>query len=147
MPFERGPYLSAAFLCEKVLVEQDGVKSAIRIFDRTTHGVAGPSPPQQMEPFNYNLFLFLRFKSGEARGPMQLRITLIRPSGESPPPRIQQIYFEGEDDRGVDIVARMLIQVTMPGVHWFLVELDDQVVTKIPWRVICTPTITQRTDV
>lgn len=145
MAFERGPYLAAAFLCEKVLVEQDGVKSAIRIFDRTTHTLAGPAPPQPMEPFNYELVLFVRFKSGEARGPMQLRMTLIRPSGESPPPMVQQIYFEGEEDRGVDIVGNMRVRVTMPGVHWFLIELDDVVVTRVPWRVIYSPMITPRT--
>lgn len=38
-----GPFLSAALLCEKVLVEQDGIKSAIRIIDRVTHAVLGPT--------------------------------------------------------------------------------------------------------
>lgn len=147
MPFDRGPYLSAAFLCEKVLVERDEVKSAIRIFDRTTHAAAGPTPPQQMEPFDYEFALFLRFKSGEARGPMQLRVTLIRPSGESPTPTVQQIYFEGEEDRGVDIVGRMRVRVTMPGVHWFIIHLDDEIVTRVPWRVIYSPVITPQTDV
>ena len=33
-PFERGPYLSAALLCERVPREGDGVKSALRISDR-----------------------------------------------------------------------------------------------------------------
>src|SRR2546426_4711541 len=114
MPFGRGPFLSAAFLCEKFLVEQEGVKSAIRIFDRTTHTVVGPTPPPQMEPFDSDVVLFLRFKAGQARGPVPLRLTLIRPSGESPPPSAQQVYFEGEDDRGVDIVANMRIRVMMP---------------------------------
>lgn len=67
MPFEGGPYLSAAFLCEKVLTEADGVKSAIRIFDRTTHTIAGPAPPTEMQPFDYEFMLFIRFKSGAAR--------------------------------------------------------------------------------
>ena len=43
IPFDQGPYLSAALLCEKVLEEKDGVKSAIRIIDRVTRTVTGPS--------------------------------------------------------------------------------------------------------
>ena len=146
MAFERGPYLSAAFLCEKVLVEQNDIKSAIRIFDRTTHTVGAPDPPQEMEPFEYEFILFIRFKSGDVRGPRQLRVTLIRPSGESPTPMSQQIYFEGEEDRGVDIVANMRIRVMMPGVHWFVIELEGAAVTKVPWRVIYSPVITRQTD-
>ena len=53
--FEQGPYLSAAFFCEKVLVEQDGVKSAIRIVDRVTRTVVHPNPPPEMEPFDYDM--------------------------------------------------------------------------------------------
>ncbi len=139
MAFERGPFLSAAFLCEKVLVEQDGVKSAIRIIDRVTHQVPGPNPPQQMQPFIYNMVLFLRFKSGEARGPHSLRITMIKPSGESPAPSQQVVHFEGEDDRGNDIVVNLLIQLELPGLYWFEVHLEDVRVTKIPFRVIYVP--------
>ena len=62
----RGPYLSAAFLCEKVLEEKDGVKSAIRIIDRVTRTAVGPNPPMEMEPFQYNIVLLLKFKSGLA---------------------------------------------------------------------------------
>lgn len=141
MPFERGPFLSAAFLCEKVLVEQDGVKSAIRIIDRVTHQVAGLNPPQQMQPFTYQMTLFLRFKSGEARGPHSLRITLIKPSGESPAPTQRVIHFEGEDDRGNDIIGNMNLSLDMPGLYWFEVHLDDERITKVPFRVIYVPVI------
>lgn len=74
---------------------------------------------------------------------MQLRVTLIQPNGEGPPPQQQQIYFEGEDDRGVDLSITTKLRVPMPGVYWFVVELDDQLVTKIPWRIIYSPVITR----
>lgn len=146
MAFDQGPYLSAAFLCEKVLIEQDGVKSAIRIFDRTTRGAVGTPPPEQMEPFDFECVLFVRFKAGQVRGPRRLRTTLIKPSGESPPPQEQQIYFEGEDDRGVDIVGNMRIRVEMPGVYWFLLELEGTFLTRIPWRVIYAPMFIPQTS-
>lgn len=145
MAFDTGPYLLAAFLCETILVEQDGVKSAIRIFDRTTQTVSGTNPPQQMEPFDYEMTLFLAFKSGSARGPMTVLVTIIRPDGESPTPFQHQLYFEGEDDRGVELVAKMRVHVPMPGVYWFLVALDGTPVTRIPWRVIYEPKIVRQT--
>jgi hypothetical protein len=40
-----GPYIGAAFLCEKILQEKDGVLSAIRIVDRITHSAVGPEAP------------------------------------------------------------------------------------------------------
>lgn len=141
MAFEQGPYLTAAFLCEKVLDEKDGVKSAIRIFDRTTeHAIAAtPGAQPEMAPFDFKFCLFVQLKAGAVRGPHQFRVTLIRPSGESHPPTEQQIYFEGEDDRGVDIVILLDLKVTKPGVYWFRLEFDDQLLTKIPWRVIYAP--------
>lgn len=142
-PFERGPYLSAAFLCEKILVEQDGVKSAIRIIDRVTHTVSAPSPPETMPPFNYDICLFLRFKSGWARGPLPLRITLVKPSGDSPAPMHQTIHFEGEEDRGVDIVVNMRITLEMTGIYWFMIDLDNVRITQVPMRLVYVPQITQ----
>jgi hypothetical protein len=145
MAFEPGPYLTAAFLCEKVLIEQDGLKSAIRIFDRTTRTVGSPAPPKEMEPFDYEFTVFISFKAGAARGPMPLRITLVKPSGDSSPPSEQQLYFEGEDDRGVEVIAATRVKITMPGVYWFLIYLENTPVTRIPWRVIYSPIITPRT--
>src|SRR3990170_8691247 len=104
MPFREGPYLSAALICEKVLEEPGGVKSAIRIIDRVTRTVEAPSPPDQMEAFDYEMTLLVRLKSGLARGVFPLQVRLIKPSGESPTPLTRNVLFEGEEDRGVDIV-------------------------------------------
>ena len=46
-----GPYLNAAFLCEKILEEKSGVLSAIRIIDRVTYTYkASPENPSSGEP-------------------------------------------------------------------------------------------------
>lgn len=141
----RGPYLSAAFLCEKVLEEKDGVKSAIRIVDRVSHTVACPEPPTKMPPLRYPLCLYIRLKSGAARGPMPLRITLVKPSGESHAPMEFTLVFEGEEDRGVDVVGNMQIEFEMPGIYWFQVELDGKPLTQIPLRIIYVPQRIMRT--
>ena len=143
-PVERGgPYLSAAFLCEKVLIEQDGVKSAIRIIDRVIRTVAGLSPPKQMEPFDYSISMLIKLKAGWARGSYPLRITLVKPSGESPPAIQQTVHFEGEEDRGVDIVTNIVLRLEMTGIYWFEVYLEDVLLTRIPFRVVYLPQVSQ----
>ncbi len=142
-PVERGPYLSAALICEKVLEEKDGVKSAVRIIDRVTRTVAGTSPPAQMEPFDYELTFLVRLKAGWARGSFPLRIVMVKPSGESPPPAQHTLYFEGEEDRGIDIVANMRIRFDLTGIYWFEVHLEDSLLTRVPFRVIYMTQVTQ----
>ena len=136
-----GPYLSAAFFCEKLLVEQDGVKSAIRIIDRVTRTVAGLAPPAEMEPFNYDIFLFLRFKSGRARGTKTLEIQPVKPSGEAMPSTRRTILFEGEDDRGVDSIGRIILKLDQVGIYWFNIALDGVRITRVPFRVIYMPQV------
>ncbi|MCK4388477.1 MAG: hypothetical protein KAW00_06855 [Dehalococcoidia bacterium] len=143
MPFEKGPYLLAALLCEKVLEERDGVKSAIRIIDRVTRTAIGPNPPEIMEPFDYDATLLIKLKSGWARGPLPLQIRLLKPSGESPSPFEQTVYFEGEEDRGIDIVVNMRIKFDVAGIYWFQVYLRDVFLTQIPLRVIYMPQVRQ----
>ncbi len=142
-PVQEGPYLSAAIICEKVLVEQDGVKSAIRIVDRVTRQAIGPNPPQEMEPFDYDMTMLIRFKSGKARGTYPLEIQLVKPSGESPTPFKQTILLEGEEDRGLDIVTNMRIRFDQTGIYWFNIILNEVRLTRIPFRVIYLPQIRQ----
>lgn len=141
--FEQGPYLSAAFFCEKVLVEQDGVKSAIRIIDRVIRTVVHPNPPSEMEPFDYDMYLFLRFKSGRARGTHTLEVQPVKPSGETLPSRKMSVLFEGEEDRGVDSVGVIRMKLDQRGIYWFTISLNDVRVTQIPFRVIYMPQVSQ----
>ncbi|MFC1987935.1 DUF6941 family protein [Chloroflexota bacterium] len=141
-PSEDGPYLEAAFICEKVLQEIDGVKSAIRIIDRVNRGAIGPEPPAEMAPFNYGLTIFIRFKSGRARGSSQIQIQPIKPSGETKTPIRIGVLFEGEEDRGIDLTFPARVTFDQTGVWWFYVTLDGNFVTKIPFRVVYMPQFT-----
>lgn len=142
-PSQQGPFLSAALICEKVLEEKDGVKSAVRIIDRVTRTVVGPSPPEEMEPFDYEATLLIRLKSGWARGSYPIRVDLVKPSGESPVPIQHTVYFEGEEDRGVDIVGNMRIRFDQTGIYWFKIYLAETLLTQIPLRVIYMPQVRQ----
>ena len=141
MKIQEGPFLNAALICERVLEEKDGVKSAIRIIDRITHTRSGPNPPKEMEPFNRTLSLLVKLKSGSVRGVYPLKITLISPSGESKPPLEISVNFEGEEDRGIDLIARIDMRFEVPGIYWVEVSLKDDFLSRIPMRVIYIPQV------
>ncbi len=138
MPIAGGPYLTAAFLCEKVLREADGVLSAVRIVDRwningTTETLTAPAVIQAS--------LVIMFKSGVYRGNAQLSIVPITPQTNT---RMQAIVipvlFEGEDDKGISLVAPLAFPVQEDGTYWFEVSLAGQalparVLTAIPMRI------------
>jgi hypothetical protein len=134
--FDRGPYLTAAVLCERVLIEQDGVNSLVRMIDRLTVTAAGQQPPEEMPTSQHHLWLYVSFKSGSARGAKNLTIRIQKPSGDSPPPITLPVNFEGEDDRGTNLVLQMQLDVDVVGVWWFDLSLDDVPVTRLPLRVI-----------
>jgi hypothetical protein len=138
-PFQQGPFLNAAVLCEKILQETDGVVSPIRIVDRLTIQARGENSPSEMASFSQQFTLLLTFKSGDARGPLPLEVRLQRPSGESPPPLRQSLNFEGDDDRGVNFITKLDLKLEMPGLYWFDIFLDGQRITRIPLRVIYLP--------
>lgn len=137
--YHDGPFLAAAFLCEKVLTEGDGVKSAIRIIDRTTRTVTLPNPPAEMEPFEHQLVLFLKFKSGRARGPYDLSVRLVKPSFESSEILLQTIQFEGEDHRGIDVAINMMMKLENSGHYWLDVSLNGIRMTRVPLQVVYQP--------
>jgi hypothetical protein len=132
MPIEGGPYLSAAFLCEKGLLESDGVNSFIRIVDRWT--VTGPT--ENMISAAIQATLVVMFKSGIHRGQGQLVITPRTPSNTTLPAMNIPLYFEGEDDRGIAVVLPMAFPVQESGVYWFNISLDGQTFSEVPLRVI-----------
>jgi hypothetical protein len=132
MPIQGGPYLQAALLCEKALQETDGVISLIRIVDRWT--VSGPS--EDMPQTAIQATMVLMFKSGFHRGQGRLTITPTSPR-DAPMPAIEvPVHFEGDEDRGVNVVLPMAFPVQESGVYWFDVALDGQTVSHIPLRVI-----------
>jgi hypothetical protein len=138
-----GPYLQAAIICERVLQEQDGAISAIRIIDRLTHFVQGPDVPDTLPPFQQRIALLVAFKSGAARGRHTIRLDLEKPSGEQAPLGQFPVHFEGEE-RGVNLVINTDFQPDQEGLYWFDVSLGDerlgsQRLTRMPLRVMYQP--------
>ena len=131
-----GPYLIVAALCERILEEKDGVTSLIRIVDRFIVGVTGPAAPEQMLSSLLTPVLFLAFKSGQYRGSLPLKLTMDNPVGVEKEIGIMSVLFEGDDDRGSNVKVQLQFQPDQPGLYWINVSLGDDVMTRIPLRVI-----------
>ncbi len=80
-PANNGPFITAALFCEAVLDEKDNVKSLIRVIDRLLLQVTGIDAPEQMPPIQRSIVMAISLKSGQAVGPVPIRILGIGPSG------------------------------------------------------------------
>jgi hypothetical protein len=135
MPDPTGPHLTAALICERVLQEQDGVLSAIRIVDRVFISVDSEGNPRASQhPFT----LILAWKSGDARGRYSVRVVMEKPSGEQVPVIQAPIHLEGED-RGVNLVVGVALEADQEGLYWFDVFFEEERVTRIPLRALYQP--------
>lgn len=133
-----GPYLAAAVLCEKVLHEQDGVISLIRVVDRVIQTAVGPEAPDDMPPMPVNLQAVIVVKSGDARGRYPIRLSVESPSGlDTGQEAVLHVLLEGED-RGVNVVANFGFIATQEGLYWIDVRFGEQdlLLTRIPLRVV-----------
>ena len=128
-----GPYLLAALICERVITENDGVLSIVRIIDRLAHSLTEPNVV--MSPITYPLTYLIILKSGTARGTYQVSINVENPAGLITVGPSMTILLEGED-RGQNIIMKTAMTFNSDGLYWFLVMLDDQEITRIPFRVM-----------
>lgn len=137
--FEAGPYVQAALFCEHLLDEKDNVKSVIRIIDRILFQAAGPDVPDKMPEFVREIVAVLMFKSGEARGPVPIKITLTRPSGLTDSDHIWEgtIHFEG-GIRGNNLTLRMHTRFSESGPYWYNVYVGERLATRMPLEIIYT---------
>lgn len=130
-----GPYLAAAVLCERVLQEKDEVISIIRMIDRLTVTVNAAGSPETMPPAAVNFTVLIALKSGSARGRMTVKWRTETPSGLKLPDQLFPVFFEGED-RGVNLVINLNMIAEQEGLYWFDVLLDEQLLTRIPLRIL-----------
>lgn len=131
MSFAGGPYLAGALFCEKVLRESDGVVSLIRVVDRWTVRGSTEVMPQTL----IQCTLVIMMKSGSFRGSGQLTLTPTAPSGKIMASIHLPVIFEGDDDRGIAVVAPMGFPAEESGVYWFDLVVEGQSFTRLPLRV------------
>ncbi len=132
-----GPFVNAALICERVLQERDGVLTAVRIIDRfTITAVASAGEPPDSIPLGIINFSFLLvLKAGVYKGKAPITIRVNSPSEQVVAQSSADVFFEG-DDRGVNIVSQMQFPVQEEGLYWVDVICLEQLMTRVPLRVI-----------
>lgn len=136
-----GPFVAAAFFCEHLLMENDGVASAIRIVDTHTINALGADAPDELPAGILTTTFVLILKSGEAQGRQQVTISTELPSGQAGemPPISIPARFEGAD-KGVILSIEMELPITQEGLYWFDVTLNQRLLTRVPLRIVYSPT-------
>jgi hypothetical protein len=132
-----GPYLNAGLICEKVLQEKDGVLSVIRVIDRVTIAAmsSGGAVPDMLPPSVVNFTLVLILKSGVFKGTAPIRISIHSPANKLVGESSADVFLEG-DDRGVNLISPMQIPIQEDGLYWVEVRCGEEILTRIPLRVI-----------
>ena len=130
-----GPHVVAAAICEKVLQEQDGVLSLIRIIDRVMIQVRGDQVPGELpEGGGMNVTLAVLLRSGDARGRHPISVSVETPDGRELPPQPMDVLFE-QPDAGANLILNMSLPA-IEGLYWLIVTVDDRELTRTPLRVI-----------
>ncbi len=141
---ETGPHIAIATLCEKVLTEQDGVLSIIRVIDRFIQTATGPEPPDQMPPFiisDRDLKMVVALKSDKAKGRFSVKVIVEDPSGARVPVGESDVTLPG-GNQGINLVIGMNLAVQHEGVYWFDILLggprgqEDQLISRVPLEVL-----------
>lgn len=136
-----GPYVQAACFCENIIVDSTGAVSLIRIIDTITHTAKGPEPPEDLPEISYTLKLALLLKAGKATGRSELRIEPETPDGLYADPMRLSIQL-GSDESGYSVLTDFTARLTMEGLYWFHIYVDDRHLTSMPLRVMYNRVVT-----
>ena len=136
------PYVIAAFFCEKVLQEKDGVLTAIRIFDRIS--VQWPQGATPTDDVSIAVTLLTLLKGNGFVGPAKISISGEGPSGRVLNHGVSDIdVVFGSIDPAVNVIANVTLAVKEDGVHWFAVALNGEELTRTPLHVARSLTASQ----
>jgi hypothetical protein len=127
------PFVQAACICEKVLIEPDNVASLIRIVDTLTLPDRLP-PDTLIAPI---LILFVSLKSGDVVGEHEVGLQLNSPDGKASPRRKWPVVFSG-GEHGANLKFEFGLQPPQVGLYWFDVLWDEDVLTRVPFRLKST---------
>jgi uncharacterized protein DUF6941 len=125
------PWVQVAAFCQTAIKEANGALSIIRVLDRL--GLAGMTPEMQPQPLQLTMVLIL--KSDEMRGQYRANIRCTSPLGNVTTGPEMPFLFEGED-RGIQLVLPTGVLASEPGLYWFDVLIENEIVTRVPLRVL-----------
>ena len=142
-----GPYVNAALLCEKVLIEPGNVPTFVRVVDRfMVPKFSGPIPPGvQIPQQTLQVSLVVIVKSGDlGAGNFNVTIRLQKPDQTYVPDFPSSVFFNGGDDNGGMIVMPVNIVTPEAGLHWFDIVFEGVgLIARVPMRVLYQPVVLQ----
>ena len=133
-----GPYLTAVFICEKIMQEKDDVLSVIRMMDtmilQLPEGAPDDLPSEQNRiPVTFDLLVCL--KTGKAPpAPHTLRIEMTSPSTKTSSQTFPFHPTPGEHG-GANLILRQTIAIKHGGLFYFDFFVDDNWMTRLPFRI------------
>ncbi|MGD0799282.1 MAG: hypothetical protein ABR910_16320 [Acidobacteriaceae bacterium] len=126
------PWVQVAIFCQNAIIEANsGSRSIIKNVDGVTMG----GITSEMQPMQVQLTLALILKSGEMKGQYYLKVRYNSPGEVKTEGPSLPCYFEG-GDRGLQTVIPLGFLATEPGIYWFDLLLDGQILTRMPVRVM-----------
>lgn len=151
------PYVAFACMCEKVLQEQDGVLSAIRIVDslhmrpvpqeNEAAKSGGPSAAKAGGTPIAGINILIGLKSGDYRGTGKLILKAHSPDGQV----MSGLKMETEVElkgghQGGNVIINAGIPFTEDGVYWIDVIFENRVLTRMPIAVSVYPPSTAKSE-
>lgn len=141
------PLVAGAFFCERVIQEQDGVLTIVRIIDTLyIHQVVKLAAPVPVQPpvgfptqsVQSGLHLVVLLKSGDYRGQGVLNLRGLKPSGEPLKARTPtEIPVELKGGHyGANVVINLGMPFELSGIYWFELYFDGHVLTRMPLSVV-----------
>lgn len=142
-PERKGPFLSAALIAERVLVEETtGTLTFVRIIDKCVFPAEAVKNRTGEELDFSPMRIALIFKAWGYEGKSHVAIIQGGPSGQSKPLGISEIPFDGTEGRSYPVLSPVAITWEGDGFYWFDIQLDNRFVTRIPFEVRCAPEAT-----
>jgi hypothetical protein len=137
-----GPHVSAAFLCEKMLIERDNVASFIRVVDRFTVTVFKNLPPGVNFPSpTIQATLVISLKAGSVgAGTHPIKVVMYKPDGSVAFETASSAFLSGSEDNGVLMALPIVVNIPEEGLHWIDVSFEEILLTRVPLRVIVQTT-------
>jgi len=132
------PFLAAAFLCEKVLIEKDEVPTAVRIIDTIYVSIPANLPAGAKPVIQLTVFVsFKKASPGVEPERHQAALRLRSPSGrEHPPLPANDFFFKAAELAGANLIVNMSLAVEEFGLFWLDISVDDQLMTQVPFRLL-----------
>ena len=130
-PLLISPHLQIATICERHILEADGVLTLFRVFDRFI--VTGTS--EEMPTTSLHFTVVVVFRSGHFRGKLDLELATLAPSMSTASTFKIPVLFEGDDERASNVFAQVQMVVKEEGLYWVTVRLAGEERTRIPLRI------------